>query len=78
MNECSRFEDILTTCFWLCNLTATQSKTYLGGVSKSSDGGLYNEKFEGGRRSRPHRGHHAAEVASVLDKGFEDGAVHDN
>ncbi len=36
------------------------------------------EGFEGGRHSLPHRGHEAAEVASVLDKGFEDGAVHGN
>ncbi len=78
MNECSRFEDILTTCFWLCDLTATQSKTYLDGVSKSSGGGLYNERSKGGRRSLPHRGLETAEVASVLDKGFEDGAVHGN
>ncbi len=35
LNECSRFDDILTTCFWLCKLTATQSKTYLGGVSEA-------------------------------------------
>ncbi len=34
--------------------------------------------IEGGRRSLPHRGHEAAEVAPVLDKGFEDGAVHRN
>ncbi len=39
---------------------------------------LYNEAFECGRRSLPHRGHEAAEVASVLDKGFQDGAVHGN
>ncbi len=43
---------------------------------RSSGGGLYNEGFEGGRRSPPRRGHEAAEVAPVLDKGFEDGAAH--
>jgi hypothetical protein len=32
--------------------------------------------IEGGRRSPPRRGHETAEVAPVLDKGFEDGAVH--
>ncbi len=36
------------------------------------------EGFECGRRSLPHRGHKTAEVAPVLDKGFEDGAVHGN
>ncbi len=77
MNERSRFEDTLTTCFWLCKLTATQSKTYLGRVSNSSGGEPYIKKaIEGGRRSLPHRGHETAEVAPVLDKGFEDGAVH--
>ena len=45
---------------------------------RSSGGGLYNEGFECGRRSLPHRGHETAEVAPVLDKGFEDGAVHGN
>jgi hypothetical protein len=78
MEECSRFEDTLTTCFWLCNLTATQSKTYLGGVSNSSGGDLNKRTIEGGRRSLPRRGHETAEVAPVLDKGFEDGAVHGN
>ncbi len=34
------------------------------------------EGVECGRRTLPHRGHQAAEVAPVLDKGFEDGAVH--
>ncbi len=43
---------------------------------RSSGGGLYKKAIEGGRRSLPHRGHQAAEVAPVLDKGFEDGAVH--
>ncbi len=78
MNERSRCEDILTTCFWLCKLTATQSKTYLDGVSNSSGGDLNKKTIEGGRRSLPHRGHEAAEVAPALDKGFEDGAVHGN
>ncbi len=32
--------------------------------------------IERGRHSLPDRGHEAAEVAPVLDKGFEDGAVH--
>ena len=64
--------------FMLCNLTATQSKTYLGRASDSSGGGLKIKEIEGGRHSLPHRGHEAAEVASVLDKGFEDGAVHGN
>ncbi len=32
--------------------------------------------IEGGRRSPPSRGHEAAEVAPLLDKGFEDGAAH--
>ena len=46
---------------------------------RSSGGGLkIKEQIEGGRHSLPHRGHQAAEVASVLDKGFEDGAVHGN
>ncbi len=45
---------------------------------RSSGGGLYNEGFEGGRRNPPRRGHETAEVAPVLDKGFEDGAVHGN
>ncbi len=36
------------------------------------------ETIEGGRRSLPNRGHETAEVAPVLDKGFEDGAVHGN
>ncbi len=39
---------------------------------------LIDRTIEGGRRSLPHRGHEAAEVAPVLDKGFEDGAVHGN
>ncbi len=34
------------------------------------------EGSECGRHSLPHRGHEAAEVAPVLDKGFEDGAAH--
>ncbi len=42
-------------------------------------GEAYNkEGFEGGRRSLPHRGLETAEVAPVLNKGFEDGAVHGN
>ncbi len=45
---------------------------------RSSGGGLYNEAIEGGRRSLSRRGHQAAEVAPVLDKGFEDGAVQGN
>ena len=45
---------------------------------QSSGGGLKIKEIEGGRHSLPHRGHEAAEVASVLDKGFEDGAVHGN
>ncbi len=45
---------------------------------RSSGGGLKINEIEGGRRSLPHRGHQAAEVAPVLDKGFEDGAVHGN
>ena len=31
--------------FISCNLTATQSKTYLGGVSDSSGGGLYKGRI---------------------------------
>ncbi len=47
--------------FMLCNLTATQSKTYLGRASKAP-GEAYNEKaIEGGRHSLPHRGHEIAE-----------------
>ena len=42
----------------------------------SSGGAYIKEGFECGRHSLPHRGHEAAEVAPVLDKGFEDGAVH--
>ncbi len=64
--------------FILCNLTATQSKTYLGGASKAPLEAYNKEGFEGGRRSLPHRGLETAEVAPVLDKGFEDGAVHGN
>ena len=64
--------------FLLCTLAATQSKTYLGRASDSSGGGLKIKEIERGRHSLPHRGHEAAEVASVLDKGFEDGAVHGN
>ena len=45
---------------------------------RSSGGGLKIKEIEGGRRSLPHRGHEAAEVASVLDQGFEDGAIHGN
>ena len=47
--------------FMLCNLTATQSKTYLGRASDSSGGGLKIKEIEGGRHSLPHRGHEAAE-----------------
>ena len=64
--------------FMLCNLTATQSKTYLGRASDSSGGGLKIKEIEGGRHSLPHRGLETAQVAPVLDKGFEDGAVHGN
>ncbi len=35
MSECSRFEDLLTTCFWLRKLTATQPKTYLRRASEA-------------------------------------------
>ncbi len=62
--------------FMLCNLTATQSKTYLGRASKLQWRPINKEAIESGRHSPPHRGHEAAEVAPVLDKGFEDGAVH--
>ena len=64
--------------FMSCNLTATQSKTYLGRASKLRWRPYINEGFECGRHSLPHRGHEAAEVAPVLDKGFEDGAAHGN
>ena len=45
---------------------------------RSSGGDLKIKEIEGGRRSPPHRGHQAAAVAPVLDKGFEHGAVHGN
>ncbi len=46
---------------------------------QSSSGDLYIKKaIEGGRRSLPRRDHETAEVAPVLDKGFDDGAVHGN
>ncbi len=46
---------------------------------QSSSGDLDIKKaIEGGRRSLPRCGHETAEVAPVLDKGFEDGAVHGN
>ena len=48
--------------FMLCNLTATQPKTYLGRASDSSGGGLkIKEQIEGGRHSLPHRGRETAE-----------------
>ena len=62
----------------LCNLTATQSKAYLDGASKLRWRSIIKEAIEGGRHTLPHRGHEAAEVAPVLHKGFEDGAVHGN
>ena len=44
---------------------------------QSSSGDLYIRKaIEGGRRCLPSRGRETAEVAPVLDKGFEDGAAH--
>ena len=64
--------------FLLCKLTATQSKTCLGRASKAPVEAYIKEGIEGGRHSLPHRCHEAAEVASVLDKGFEGGAVHGN
>ena len=64
--------------FMLCKLTTTQSKTYLAGSPKAPVEAYIKEGIECGRHSLPHRGHEAAEVAPVLDKGFEDGAVHGN
>ena len=64
--------------FISCNLTATQSKTYLGRASEAPVEAYIKEEFEGRRHSLPHRGHQAAEVVPVLDQGFEDGAVHGN
>ena len=57
--------------FMLCNLTATQSKTYVGGVSRLRWSPI-KKAIEGGRHSLPHRGHETAEVAPALDNWFED------
>ena len=47
--------------FMSCNLTATQSKTYLGWASEAPVE-AYNEKaIEGRRHSLPHRGREIAE-----------------
>ena len=47
--------------FMSCNLTATQSKTYLGRASEAPVEAYIKETFEDGRRSLPHRGREAAE-----------------
>ena len=47
--------------FMLCNLTATQSKTYLGLASKLQWRPINKEAIEGGRHSLPHRGREIAE-----------------
>ena len=47
--------------FMLCNLTATQPKTYLRRASEAPVEAYIKETFEDGRRSLPHRGREAAE-----------------
>ena len=47
--------------FMLCNLTATQPKTYLRRASEAPVEAYIKEEFEGSRHSLPHRGHKAAE-----------------